>query len=69
MQSNARQAVFSPSNLQLEDPLQARERFAVKLRTSRRKQVINAKRLKLTKKKAIFLQKMDPLASRETILK
>ena len=47
-----KQFITPCKNPELKDPLEAREIFAVSLRTQKRKEIINAKRLKLTKSKA-----------------
>ena len=45
------QSAFMKSDTR--DPLQAREQFAVSLRVSKKKEIISAKRMKLTKSKVM----------------
>ena len=48
-------ASLSMSNFSLrEDPMLARERFAIRLRNSKRKDLLDLKRMKLTKRKSDF---------------
>ena len=50
---NKRKTFPFDSNPEVDDPLLAREKFAVQLRTNKKKKLISEKRMKLTKSKFV----------------